>query len=319
MPHSSMLSQTPPSMPSQNAQTPSPTHFVRVPPTGLQLIDRDKHCHRRMRNVRGHPHSLEHPHPEGCNSRAEGEGHVACLVTMYDTDHSRSQLFTVGLHELFHLAAGLLCGGQVVSICIDPNDGGATHVMGLMRTTPRIPRDPYAMPTYPQLFWSPSALITLSSGYIGSSIIGFLFVFCGFDIVASKACVLVIHFGLLVPIMRADHWIAFASIVVCEAVLVGLWFGDHGNALRFYVIFVGMMNLFYVVWDYIDERLFDKRNTSDCAQFSELLGWPTSSWAILWFIYDVLVFTSAIFAGIIVFRRTDDQMYAETAKFLPTR
>jgi hypothetical protein len=37
-----------------------------------------------------------------------------------------------------------------------------------------------------------------------------------------------------------------------------------------------MMNLFYVVWDYADEKLFDKRNTSDCAQFSELLGWPTS-------------------------------------------
>lgn len=73
------------------------------------------------------------------------------------------------------------------------------------------------------------------------------------------------------------------------------------------------MNLFYVVWDYIDERLFDKRNTSDCAQFSELLGWPTAGgtfgkreliagWAILWFTYDALVFTSAIFAGIIVWR-----------------
>ena len=42
------------------------------------------------------------------------------------------------------------------------------------------------------------------------------------------------------------------------------------------VLFLGIMNLFYVVWDYIDERLFDKRNTSDCAQFSELLGWPTA-------------------------------------------
>lgn len=43
------------------------------------------------------------------------------------------------------------------------------------------------------------------------------------------------------------------------------------------VLFVGMMNLFYLVWDYIDEKLFDKRNTSDCAQFSELLGFPISS------------------------------------------
>lgn len=77
------------------------------------------------------------------------------------------------------------------------------------------------------------------------------------------------------------------------------------------------MHLYYVVWDYIDERLFDKRNTSDCAQFSELLGWPTSgmsvsyeeqafadgtAWVCFWFLYDTLVFTAAIFAGIIVFR-----------------
>ncbi|WWC88456.1 uncharacterized protein L201_003367 [Kwoniella dendrophila CBS 6074] len=224
------------------------------------------------------------------------------------------KLLTVGIHELFHLITGLICGGQVVSICIDPNDGGATHVMGLMRTTPRIPRNPYAMPSFAQTFWSPSAVATLASGYIGSSIVGFLFVLlinCLVDIVASKACALVIHFGLLVPILRADHWIAFASIIACEVILIGLWFGDHGNALRFYVLFVGVMNLFYVVWDYVDERLFDKRNTSDCAQFSELLGWPTSSWFVFWFIYDSLVFTSAIFAGICVFRKTDDQMYRE--------
>ncbi|WVR06535.1 hypothetical protein IAU60_003566 [Kwoniella sp. DSM 27419] len=233
------------------------------------------------------------------------------------------KLFTVGIHELFHLIVGLLCGGQVVSICIDPNDGGATHVMGLMRTTPRIPRDPYAMPTFAQTFWSPSAVATLAAGYIGSSVVGFLFIFRwilphAVNIVASKACALVLHFGLLVPILRADHWIAFASIIVCEGILVGLWFGDHGNALRFYVLFVGVMNLFYVVWDYVDERLFDKRNTSDCAQFSELLGWPVSSWAVFWFMYDSLVFTAAIFAGIIVFRRTDDQMYYEASRFLPT-
>ncbi|WVQ65554.1 uncharacterized protein L199_003731 [Kwoniella botswanensis] len=229
------------------------------------------------------------------------------------------KLFTVGVHELCHLAMGLICGGQVVSICIDPNDGGATHVMGLMRTTPRIPRNPYAMPTFAQTFWSPSAVATLASGYIGSSIVGFLFIFSGFNIVASKACALVLHFGLLVPVLRADHWIAYASIIGCEALLIGLWFGDHGNALRFFVLFVGVMNLFYVVWDYIDERLFDKRNTSDCAQFSELLGWPTSSWFIFWFVYDSLVFTAAIFAGICVFRRTDEQMYREASKFLPTR
>lgn len=48
--------------------------------------------------------------------------------------------------------------------------------MGLMRQTPRIPRDPYAMPTFAQAFWSASAVITLGAGYFGSSVVGFLFV-----------------------------------------------------------------------------------------------------------------------------------------------
>jgi len=86
------------------------------------------------------------------------------------------------------------------------------------------------------------------------------------------------------------------------------------QALRYFVLLVGIMNLFYVVWDYIDDRLFDKRNTSDCAQFSELLGWPTSgeyigadtilmtAWFLFWLTYDGLVFAAAILAGIIVFR-----------------
>ncbi|WVO24942.1 uncharacterized protein IAS62_006322 [Cryptococcus decagattii] len=116
------------------------------------------------------------------------------------------KLLTVGIHELFHLAVGLICGGQVVSICIDPNEGGATHIMGLMRQTPRIPRHPNVMPTFAQAFWSASAVSTLGAGYFGSSVVGFLFVFCGFDIVASKACALVIHIAMLVPILRANHW-----------------------------------------------------------------------------------------------------------------
>lgn len=50
--------------------------------------------------------------------------------------------------------------------------------MGLMRNFPRVLNDPYAMPTYTQLFWSPSAVATLAAGYVGSSVVGFLFVVC---------------------------------------------------------------------------------------------------------------------------------------------
>jgi len=45
-----------------------------------------------------------------------------------------------------------------------------------MRNYPRVLNDPYAMPTFTQLFWSPSAVATLAAGYVGSGIVGFVFV-----------------------------------------------------------------------------------------------------------------------------------------------
>jgi hypothetical protein len=93
------------------------------------------------------------------------------------------------------------------------------------------------------------------------------------------------------------------------------------------------------VWDYIDERLFDKPNTSDCTQFADLTTIPapgelrsrikadTEAWFVLWTVYDCLVFVAAIIAGIIVFQvsasevvelagltylqKTPEQMYAD--------
>lgn len=39
----------------------------------------------------------------------------------------------------------------------------------------------------------------------------------------------------------------------------------------------GILHLFYTVWDYIDERVFDKPNTSDCTEFAGMLGWTANS------------------------------------------
>ncbi|KAL1413124.1 hypothetical protein Q8F55_000873 [Vanrija albida] len=223
------------------------------------------------------------------------------------------KLFVVGAHELFHLAVGVVCGGQVTTVCIDPNDGGATTMTNLMRTTPRLYAGPGPL-TYAQLHWSPAAVATLTAGYVGSSALGFCYVFAAFDIVASKVASFTIAVGLLVPIIRADHWIAYASIIASEALLIGLWFGDHGNALRFY----GILHLFYTVWDYVDERLFDKRNTSDCTEFAGMLGWSPDVWAIVWFCWESALFVTAIIAGIVVFQKTPEKMYADAAGFLPT-
>ena len=77
-------------------------------------------------------------------------------------------MLVIAFHEFSHAIMAVLTGGRVLSITLDPNEGGVTQMKG-----------------------GRSAL-TLPAGYLGSSLIGALLTFCGFDIVASKIASIVL-------------------------------------------------------------------------------------------------------------------------------
>ena len=45
---------------------------------------------------------------------------------------------------------------------------------------------------------------------------------------------------------------------------------------------------------------------------------PAHIWATLWIIFEIAVLTGFVLLGIVAFKRTKDEMYAEAAQFLPT-
>ncbi|BEJ12220.1 hypothetical protein CspHIS471_0206800 [Cutaneotrichosporon sp. HIS471] len=237
------------------------------------------------------------------------------------------KIFVIFTHEMFHVIMGVLCGGRLQAFVIDPNLGGYTGISGLNRTLPRFP-DPHAILTPDQLYWSPRGMATLVAGPIGSAVVGFIYIFAGFDIVASKIASFTIAPGLLVAGWYGLHWITYVSVVCSEAVLVGMWFGSHGSTLRFLVLFFGMLHsnqantgvnhLFYSLWDYLEETVFGKTNPSDCHELQRHLGVPAEKWLALIFLFEALVFMAAIMADIVVFKKTPEQMYADAAGFLPT-
>lgn len=79
---------------------------------------------------------------------------------------------------------------------------------------------------------------------------------------------------------------AYVSVFCSEAVLVGLWFGAHGSALRFLgdllcvnpssrpVLLFGVMHLFYAVWDYLEDAVTSKPNPSDSQLLMHTVGLP---------------------------------------------
>ncbi|KAI0954933.1 hypothetical protein AcW1_006677 [Taiwanofungus camphoratus] len=156
------------------------------------------------------------------------------------------KLFTIGCHEFCHIVMAVLTGGSVVKVTIDPDVGGATYVEG------------------------GHSLAILSAGYIGSTIIGGIFVLSGFDTLMAKIVSFVLGLGLVAPLTLVRNKLTILLTIIYEGLLVGFWFIDHAQALRWYCLFVGVMNVFYVVWDIADDKYFRKQNDSDATQFAML-------------------------------------------------
>jgi hypothetical protein len=102
------------------------------------------------------------------------------------------KLFTIGWHELCHIAAvrfartpvqpinrrsqAILSGGRILKVTIDPHVGGATIVEG-------------GKPVF-----------ILASGYIGSTLLGGLFTLAGWDTLVAKVMSFVLGIGLIMPL-----------------------------------------------------------------------------------------------------------------------
>lgn len=79
--------------------------------------------------------------------------------------------------------------------------------------------------------------ITLPAGYLGSSIIGALLIFAGFDIVASKVASFVLGVCFLLTLWWArKDWLTIGTILLAIGLLIACWFIAHAEALRWFVV-----------------------------------------------------------------------------------
>jgi len=75
-------------------------------------------------------------------------------------------------------------------------------------------------------------------GYLGSSLIGALLIFCGFNVVASKVASVILGVLLLI-LLFWGNWLTRGLTVFFIGVIVGLWFIKDGAGLKYFVLFVG--------------------------------------------------------------------------------
>ncbi|CAK5273971.1 unnamed protein product [Mycena citricolor] len=189
------------------------------------------------------------------------------------------KLFTIGWHELCHITAALLSGGRVLKITIDPEVGGATIVEG---------------------GWP---LLILSSGYVGSTLLGALFTLAGWDTLVAKVMSLVLAMGLLMPLALVRDKLTIILTVVYEALLIGFC-----QALRWYCLFFGVMNSL----SYILGRALTVR-AALIGRYPDVK--PATDWAGFWILFQFGVLAAFSVLGIKVFKLSNEEMNAQAVSF----
>ncbi|GAB1517150.1 hypothetical protein RhiTH_000194 [Rhizoctonia solani] len=209
------------------------------------------------------------------------------------------KLLTVGFHEMSHAFAGVLTCAKIHSIELDPDEGGATRMSGGI------------------------SMITLPAGYIGSCFIGACLIACGFDTNASKvACIVLAVFFLVTLWWARKNWLTWALIAGMTGLIVLFWFVAGGVALRYFgglkVLFMGVMNCMYALWDIIDDTISRKVNTSDAAVFAKQFGCcPAQVWGVIWLLIAFVFFALGVLVGIAAFKDTAAEQAAASKTFLP--
>ncbi|KAL1867675.1 hypothetical protein Daus18300_006230 [Diaporthe australafricana] len=206
------------------------------------------------------------------------------------------KMLVIAFHEFSGHALGCkITGGKVESISLDPREGGVTHMRGGKRA------------------------ITLPAGYLGSSLIGALLTFCGFNIVASKVASIVVGVAFLLILWwgRRD-WLTIATILAAVGLIVGCWFIADGEAVRYIILFIGVMSSMYSTWDIYDDLIRRKVNESDASKFAKDYGGSSQCWGVIWSIISLCFMAAGIIAGIAAFPQTTAEQRQDSDDFIPT-
>ncbi|KAK4137503.1 hypothetical protein BT67DRAFT_438764 [Trichocladium antarcticum] len=206
------------------------------------------------------------------------------------------KMLVIAFHEFGHALACVATGGRVKSISLDPREGGVTHMQGGRNA------------------------VTLPAGYLGSSLVGALLTFAGFNINASKIASIVVGVCFLLTLWwgRRD-WLTVATVLAAVGLLVGCWFIAHAEALRFVVLFIGVMSSLYSVWDICDDLILRKVNSSDASVFAQRYGGSSQCWGVIWSVISLCFMAAGIVAGIAAFPQSAAQQREDSQHFIPTK
>ncbi len=176
------------------------------------------------------------------------------------------KLLVVFLHELSHGGAALLTGGEIVSMTLSPDEGGAAMIRGGSR------------------------FVVLSAGYVGSLLLGVLLLLAGLHSRADRA--VVAGLGVVVLVVTALYLrglFAMGFGVLAGAVMLAMarFLSHQVNDLALRLI--GLTSMIYVPRDIFSDTIARPHLRSDAYMLGEYAFGGPMFWGGLWLVLSFAV------------------------------
>ena len=171
------------------------------------------------------------------------------------------KMLVIFFHEMSHALVGMLTGGHVQRIELDPREGGLTLVQG------------------------GNAFLLLSAGYLGSLLWGGAILSLAARLSNCKPLTATLGIILAVASLVWIRPLLSFGFLFCALASAGLlWFASRvhhdGNSLLLRII--GLTSLLYVPLDIIDDTILRSGLRSDARMLAELTFIPTVVWGVFW-------------------------------------
>ncbi|GMH03954.1 hypothetical protein Nepgr_005793 [Nepenthes gracilis] len=191
------------------------------------------------------------------------------------------KLVTVFLHEASHAVACKLTCGHVEGIQVHADEGGTTQTRG-------------------GIYW-----VILPAGYLGSSFWGMVLMLASTNLLTARIAAGCLGVTLLVVLFVAKNWtlrVLCIGFIICLAVVWVLQEMTKVRILRYIIMFIGIMNSLFSVYDIYDDLISRREHSSDAEKFAEECPCLCNGvgWGVVWGFISLLFLSSAVYLGLVI-------------------
>ncbi|KAK1269090.1 hypothetical protein QJS04_geneDACA017673 [Acorus gramineus] len=191
------------------------------------------------------------------------------------------KLITVFLHEASHAIACKLTCGQVEGIQVHADEGGVTQTRG-------------------GIYW-----LILPAGYLGSSFWGMVLILASTNLVSARIAAGCLAVALLIVLFVAKNWLLRGLCIGFIIFLAVIWVLQEYTKLkilRYIILFIGVMNSLFSIYDIYDDTISRRVNSSDAEKFAELCPCPCNGvgWGVIWGLISLMFLCGSMYLGLVI-------------------